>query len=292
MKRELFNGVATALITPFKNGKVDFDALSTIVEQQINSNISALVVCGTTGEPSTMTTSEKESVISFVLEQVNGYIPVIVGTGGNNTAEVIATAKKYQKLGATAQLCVTPYYNKTTQAGLVAHYTAIADSDTLPIILYNVPGRTGLNMLPETVAKLSEHRNIIALKEANCDLVQLSEVFRLCGDNITVYSGADELIIPMMSLGAMGVISVVANAMPKETSDMVAMYLSGMHREARDAQLRMLPFIKALFKQTSPSPIKAAMQMLGLCSDEVRLPLITLNKKEKEELKKIMEGIL
>lgn len=292
MKRELFNGVATALITPFKNGKVDFDALSTIVEQQINSNISALVVCGTTGEPSTMTTAEKESVISFVLEQVNGYIPVIVGTGGNNTAEVIATAKKYQKLGATAQLCVTPYYNKTTQAGLVAHYTAIADSDTLPIILYNVPGRTGLNMLPETVAKLSEHKNIIALKEANCDLVQLSEVFRLCGDNITVYSGADELMVPMMSLGAMGVISVVANAMPKETSDMVAMYLSGMHREARDTQLRLLPFIKELFKQTSPSPIKAAMQMLGLCSDEVRLPLITLNKKEKEELRKIMEEIL
>lgn len=292
MKRILFNGVATALITPFKNNKVDYNALDIILEQQINNSISALVVCGTTGEPSTMSSSEKEELIAFVVERVNGYIPIIVGTGGNNTAEVIKAAKAYQRLGATAQLCVTPYYNKTTQAGLIAHYRAIADSDTLPVIMYNVPGRTGLNMLPGTVATLSEHRNIIALKEANSDLIQLSEVFRLCEDNITVYSGVDELIVPMMSLGAAGVISVVANALPRETSAMAAMYLNGMHKEARDMQLKMLPFIQALFKQTSPTPIKAAMHMLNFCSDEVRLPLIPLNKKEKENLRSIMEELL
>lgn len=292
MGRQLFSGVATALITPFKNGNVDYEAMTAIIEHQLDSEISALLVCGTTGEPSTMLASEKEKLISFVVEQVNGYVPVIAGTGGNNTKEVIATAKRYKELGVNAQLCVTPYYNKTTQRGLIAHYTAIADSDTLPVIMYNVPGRTGLNMLPETVAKLSEHRNIVALKEAHSDMVQASETFRLCKDNIVIYSGMDELVVPMMSLGAMGVISVISNALPRETADMVAMYLNGMHKEARQLQLKLLPLIKAIFKQTSPTPIKALMNMMGMCSDEVRLPLVELNKNEKEELKMIIGELI
>lgn len=292
MKRQIFSGVATALITPFKNDAVDYNALSNIIEYQIDNGVSALVVCGTTGEPSTMTKAEKEELISFVVEQVDGYIPIIAGTGGNNTKEVIETAKSYKKLGVRAQLCVTPYYNKTTQSGLVAHYTAIADSDTLPVIMYNVPARTGLNMLPETVAKLSEHNNIIALKEAHSDLVQASEVFRLCGDNIVVYSGMDELIVPMMSLGASGVISVLSNALPQQTAELVALYFNGMHRESRDLQLKLLPLIRALFKQTSPTPVKAIMNKLGLCTDEVRLPLVPLNKHEKEELNNVLGEIL
>ncbi len=288
MKKDLFVGCATALVTPFKDGKVDFVSLSKIVEHQMENATSALVVCGTTGEPATMNDKEKEEVISFVIEQVNGYIPVIVGTGGNNTIEVIKKAKRYKELGADAQLSVTPYYNKTTQDGLVAHYTAIADDGSLPVILYNVPGRTGLNMLPQTVAKLAEHENVIALKEAHSDLAQASEMFRLCGDKIAVYSGMDELIVPMLSLGAKGVISVTSNMFPRKVAELIALYLNGSTKKALDIQLNLLPFISAIFKQTSPTPIKAAMQMVGLCEDEVRLPLIPLNEEQKLYLKDIM----
>ncbi len=292
MKRELFTGSATALITPFKNGKVDFDALSKIIEHQLDNATSALVICGTTGEPSTMSAEEQESVVAFAVEQINGFIPVIAGTGGNHTAEVIKKAKKYRALGVDAQLCVTPYYNKTTQAGLVAHYTAIADEGDLPVILYNVPGRTGLNMLPETVAKLSEHENIIGHKEACSDLAQASEMFRLVGDNLSVYSGMDELILPLLALGAKGVISVASNLIPLKIAELIAFFQNGDMQAARDLQLHLLPFINMIFKQTSPSPIKAAMQMAGLCEEEVRLPLIPLNKSEKEALQKVLEQVL
>jgi len=292
MKHELFTGCATALVTPFQNGAVDFAALSRIIDHQLDNAVSALVVCGTTGEPSTMSAEEQASVVSFVVEQVNGFIPVIAGTGGNHTAAVIQKARQYKELGADAQLCVTPYYNKTTQAGLIAHYSAIADAGDLPVILYNVPGRTGLNMLPETVARLSEHPNIVGHKEACADLSQASELFRLLGDSLPVYSGMDELILPLLALGARGAISVASNLLPRKIAELIALYQDGALKQSRDLQLTLLPFINALFRQTSPSPIKAAMQLAGLCTDEVRLPLIRLNDREREALQKVTESVL
>lgn len=292
MKKDIFQGSATALVTPFRNGKVDFEAFTRILEEQKKNSTAALVVCGTTGEPSTMTVEEQAEVVAFAVKQSAGVLPVIAGTGGNNTADVIAKAKRYQDLGVDAQLCVSPYYNKTTQAGLLAHYTAIADATDLPIITYNVPGRTGLNMLPETVAKLSRHPHIAGHKEANADLAQASELFRLVEDEFAVYSGCDELVLPFLALGAKGVISVASNLLPLKMAELCRLYFTGEIKKARALQFSLLPFINAIFKQTSPSPIKAAMQMQGLCEEEVRLPLIPLNEEEKAFLKKVMESIL
>lgn len=292
MKKDIFQGSATALVTPFRNGKVDFEAFAHIIEEQKKNGTAALVVCGTTGEPSTMTAEEQAEVVAFVVKQSAGALPVIAGTGGNNTADVIAKAKRYQDLGVDAQLCVSPYYNKTTQAGLLAHYTAIADATDLPIITYNVPGRTGLNMLPATVAKLSQHPHIVGHKEANADLAQASELFRLVEDEFAVYSGCDELVLPFLALGAKGVISVASNLLPQKMAELCRLYFTGEIKKSRDLQLKLLPFINAIFKQTSPSPIKAAMQMQGLCEEDVRLPLIPLNDEEKAFLRKTMESVL
>ncbi|NMD37884.1 MAG: 4-hydroxy-tetrahydrodipicolinate synthase [Christensenellaceae bacterium] len=287
----MFVGSATAMVTPFKNGEIDYESFGKNIDFQINNGTAALIICGTTGEPSTMSTEEQKNLVEFAVNRVDGYVPIIAGTGGNNTAEVIKKAKIFKKIGADAQLCVTPYYNKTTQDGLVAHYTAIADNTELPVVMYNVPGRTGLNMLPETVAKLADHENIVAHKEACADMVQASEMMRLIGDKITIYSGMDELTYPLMCLGGKGVISVVSNLLPAEMSSLALNYLDGNAKEALNMQLKLFPIIKAIFKQTSPTPIKAAMAMKGMCSAEVRLPLIQLSNEELAALKKIVDSL-
>ena len=285
MKKTLFTGCGTALITPFTNGQVDVDALRKLVEMQLENGIDALIANGTTGEPSTMTDDEWTLVLKTVVEQANGRVPVIAGTGGNHTAAVIAKAKLAKELGADAQLCVTPYYNKTTQAGLVAHYQAIARNSELPVIIYNVPSRTGLNILPETLAVLAEEENIIAVKEASANMIQIMDMMRLCGDKIDFYSGSDELTAPIMAIGGKGVISVLSNLAPSKVREMT----HGRIENAVKLNLEFMPLIHALFAQTSPTPAKAAAQMLGICSDEVRLPLIPLNESEKAALKAEMQ---
>ncbi len=285
MKQTLFTGCATALITPFHNGEVDLPALHRILDFQLENGIDALVANGTTGEPATMDEKEWALVLKTVVDHVNGRIPVIAGTGGNNTRAVMQKARLAKELGADAQLCVTPYYNKTTQAGLIAHYQAIARDNTLPVILYNVPGRTGLNMLPETVATLAEEENIFAVKEANASVIQLMDTINLCGDKIDFYSGSDELTAPFMALGGKGTISVLSNLVPAQMRQMT----HGRIENTVKMNLHYLPLIHALFKQVSPIPVKAAAQMMGLCSDEVRLPLVPLNESEKAFLKAEME---
>ncbi len=287
MKKTLFTGCGTALITPFKNGEVDVDALRRLVDTQIENGIDALIANGTTGEPSTMNDEEWVLVLKTVVEQANGRVPVICGTGGNNTAAVIAKAKLARELGADAQLCVTPYYNKTTQAGLIAHYQAIARNTDLPVIVYNVPARTGLNILPETLAVLAEEENIIAVKEASANMIQIMDMMRLCGDKIDFYSGSDELTAPIMALGGKGVISVLSNIAPVQMRQMT----HGRIENAVKMNLEFMPLIHALFRQTSPCPVKAAAEMMGMCTDEVRLPLIALNESEKAALKAEMEKV-
>lgn len=287
MKKTLFTGCGTALITPFKDGKVDVDALRRLIDMQLENGIDALIANGTTGEPATMSDEEWVLVLKTVVEQANGRVPVICGTGGNNTASVIAKAKLAKELGADAQLCVTPYYNKTTQAGLIAHYQAIAHNSELPVIVYNVPSRTGLNMLPETLSVLAEEENIIAVKEASANMIQIMDMMRLCGDKIDFYSGSDELTAPIMAIGGKGVISVLSNLAPAQMKQMT----HGRIENAVKMNLEFMPLIHALFKQTSPCPAKAAAEMMGICSDEVRLPLIPLNAEEKAALKAELEKV-
>jgi 4-hydroxy-tetrahydrodipicolinate synthase len=285
MSKALFTGCATALITPFKNGEVDFPALENLIETQVSEKIDAIVACGTTGEPSAMTGEEWESVLSFVIQNVHGRVPVIAGTGGNCTMDVIHKARRAKELGADAQLCVTPYYNKPTQAGLIAHYTAIARDGALPVILYNVPSRTGLNMQPKTLEILSREENIIGMKEASGNMLQIMEMIRLCGDDIAFYSGSDELTAPMRAVGGLGTISVLANIAPALMRDMTHLPVT----EAAKLNLEYLPLINALFSEVNPIPVKAAAAMMGLCENEVRLPLVPLSPANEEKLKTEMQ---
>ena len=291
MRKPLFTGVGTALVTPFKNGKIDYEALDSLVEDQIANSVSALIAAGTTGEPATMDWDEHLAVIRRVVEKANHRVPVIAGTGSNATSEAVYAAKHSAEFGADAQLVVTPYYNKTSQAGLVAHFNAIADAATLPVIVYNVPSRTGLNIGPEALAKICEHENVIAVKEANSDVSQAMEKIRLCGDKVDFYSGNDDLIVPMMAMGFKGVISVVSNILPAETSRMAEMALQGNFKEAADIQLKLLPFINALFSETSPIPIKAAMAKMGVLEEELRLPLVPMTDGPREKMYAIMREL-
>jgi len=291
MRKPLFTGVGTALVTPFKDGKVDFPALDRLVEDQIANGVSALIAVGTTGEPATMDWDEHLAVIRRVVEKADHRVPVIAGTGSNATAEAVYAAKHSAEFGADAQLVVTPYYNKTSQAGLVAHFNAIADAATLPVIVYNVPSRTGLNIGPDALAKICEHENIIAVKEASPDVSQAMEKIRLCGDKVDFYSGNDDLIVPMMSVGFKGVISVVSNILPAETARMAKMALEGHFTDAAEIQLRLLPFINALFSETSPIPIKPAMSRMGMLEDEVRLPLVPMTDRPREKMYAIMREL-
>jgi 4-hydroxy-tetrahydrodipicolinate synthase len=285
----MFKGSIVAIVTPFINGKVDEEKLRQLVEFQIEGGTDAIVPCGTTGESSTLDYEEHDRVIEIVVQQVNKRVPVIAGTGSNSTAEAIEMTQHAKKLGADGCLLVTPYYNKPTQEGLFRHYMAVADAVAIPQILYNVPGRTGVNLLPETVARLSVHKNIVAIKEATGSLQQASEVLDLCGENIDVLSGDDFITFPMMACGAKGIISVVANIMPKEVASLVDAFFAGNLAEARRLHLKMLKISNAMFIESNPVPVKTALGLMGKCSDEVRLPLCEMSAANKAKLAGIMK---
>lgn len=285
----MFKGSIVAIVTPFRNGAVDEEKLRELVEFQIEGGTDAIVPCGTTGEASTLDYEEHDRVIRIVVEQVNKRVPVIAGTGSNATHEAIEMTEHAKKLGADGALLVTPYYNKPTQEGLYRHYKAVAEAVALPQILYNVPGRTGVNLLPETVARLAEISNIVAIKEATGSLQQASEVLALCGDKIDVLSGDDFITFPMMACGAKGVISVVANIMPKEVAALVDAFYAGKMEEARKLHLRLLKISNAMFIESNPVPVKTAVALMGKCSDEVRLPLAPLAEGNKAKLVAIMK---
>jgi len=291
MIKPLFTGCATALITPFKQGCVDIHALDRLVESQIESGVNALVAAGTTGEPSTMTWQEHLDVIRRVVEVADHRVPVIAGTGSNSTREAMEAAKLAAECGADAQLVVTPYYNKTSQEGIVAHYHAIADCCDLPVIVYNVPGRTGLNIAPSTLQKICRHERVVAVKEACSDVSQAMEKLRLCGDDAAFYAGNDDLIVPLMAVGYQGVISVLSNVCPAETARMTSCMLKGQTREASRLQMKYLSLIQALFCETSPIPVKAAMARLGMCEEELRLPLIPMQPENRDKLFNIMQEL-
>ena len=288
--KPLFTGCATALVTPFRDGQVDYDALDRLVEAQLAGGVSALVAAGTTGEPGTMTGEEQVSVIGHVVKRAAGRVPVIAGTGSNCTAEAIHASERAAALGADAQLVVTPYYNKTSQEGLVAHYLAIADATALPVIVYNVPSRTGVNIGPAALRRICRHERVIAVKEANPDMGEALEKLRLCGEDATFYCGNDNLIVPAMACGFQGVISVLSNLLPAETSRMAALALSGDYPAAAAMQRSLLPLVDALFSETSPIPIKAALAAVGLCDEELRLPLVPMQPATREKLYEAMRG--
>lgn len=276
MNEQLFSGCGVALATPFRAGEVDYPALGAMIERQIAGGADALILCGTTGEPSTLTWEEKRAIWSLGVEQARGRVPVLAGTGGNDTREVIEQSLMAQGLGVDGLLLVTPYYNKTTQEGLIEHFTRAADAVRLPIILYNVPGRTGLNMLPQTAAALCTHPRIQGIKEACADISQAAELLRLC-PHAAVYCGNDEQTLPMMALGAQGVISVAANVAPRRMSALAHAMLEGNLPAARREQARLQPLMRELFACVSPIPLKAALGALGLCENEVRLPLVPMH---------------
>jgi 4-hydroxy-tetrahydrodipicolinate synthase len=285
----MFQGSIVAIVTPFRNGAVDEEKLRELVEFQIENGTDGIVPCGTTGESSTLDYDEHDRVIKIVVEQVNKRIPVIAGTGSNCTREAIEITQHAKELGADGALLVTPYYNKPSQEGLYLHYKAVADAVALPQVLYNVPGRTSVNLLPETVARLAVHPNIVAIKEATGSLQQASEVLALCGDNITVLSGDDFITLPMMAAGAKGVISVTANIMPKQVASLVDAFFAGNMEEARRLHLHLLKISNAMFIETNPVPVKTAVSLMGKCADEVRLPLAPLADANRTKLGAIMK---
>lgn len=283
----IFRGTATALITPFtKDDKVDVKALCEIVERQIASGVDALVALGTTGEPATLSEEEKKQVVEVCIKQTRGRVPVIVGAGSNSTRHAIETCRMAQDLGADGLLVVTPYYNKCTQEGLVEHYGAISDSTSLPIICYNVSSRTGVNMLPETFARIATRKNVVGIKEASGNMEQIEKCLALCPDK--VISGDDALTLPIMAMGGLGVISVASNVCPKYVSDMTHYALDGEWERARKMQLALLPLISALFCEVNPIPIKKAMEIKGYCTSKLRLPLTSLTQNNAEKLAKIL----
>ena len=285
----MFKGSIVAIVTPFTNGQVDYEKLRELVEFQIAGGTDAIVPCGTTGEASTLDYDEHMDVVKTVIDQVKKRVPVIAGTGSNSTAEAIELSQKAKEAGANGVLLVTPYYNKPTQEGLFRHYTAIADAVAIPQILYNVPGRTGINMLPETVARLAVHRNIVAIKEATGSLQQASEILALCGDQIDVLSGDDFITFPMMACGAKGVISVLANIMPKAVGDLTDAFFAGDLETARQFHLKTLKISNAMFIESNPVPVKTALGLMGKCSDEVRLPLCPMGEANKAKLAAILK---
>ena len=285
MKNTIFTGMCTALVTPMHtDGSVDYEAFGRFIEFQIENGINALVVMGTTGENATIEYKEQREIIRFVIEKVAGRVPVIAGTGTNNTAHVISNTKAACEAGADAVLVVTPYYNKATQNGLIAHFTAVADASTVPVILYNVPGRTGCNLLPKTAAKLAEHPNIVAIKEATGNMAQMVELCALCGDKLDIYSGEDALTVPMMAMGAKGTISVLSNVVPKEAVAMTDACKAGDFQTAADWQCRLLPLTNALFSEVNPIPAKAAAAAMGFGADALRLPLTPMEEQTKAVL--------
>lgn len=289
MKNTVFYGAATAIVTPLTENGIDYEQFGRLIDWQIEEGIDAIVAVGTTGEGSTLTDEEHKEAIRFCVERVGGRVPVIAGTGSNDAAYAIDLTKYACEVGADAMLLVTPYYNKATQAGLVKFFTAIADASTKPCILYNVPSRTGCNLLPESVLKLADHKNIVAIKEASGNISQIAELAHLVGDKLDIYSGNDDQIVPVLSLGGKGVISVLSNIMPKATSDMCKLYFEGKCKESAKLQLDLLPLVNALFCEVNPIPVKAAVSAMGYCENYLRLPLTPMEKAHEEKLLALMK---
>ena len=284
MKKILFKGCGTAISTPFNENGVNLKEFERLVEFQIQHGVDAIIVCGTTGESSTMTKEEKKATISCAVKVSNGRVPIIAGTGGNNTMQVIENSKEAEALGVDGLLIVTPYYNKCTQEGLIEHYKIIAKNTSLPIILYSVPSRTGVNILPETCLELSKIDNIVAIKEASGNLSQVAEIAHLCGENLNIYSGNDDQILPILSLGGLGVISVLSNIRPQYTHDMIQNFFDGNIDKATQMQLNAIPLIKALFSEVNPIPVKSALNHMGFDFGIPRLPLTKMNTEKEHKL--------
>ena len=285
MKKIIFKGCGTAIVTPFDENGVNFKEFEKLIEFQIANKVDSIIVCGTTGESSTMTIDERKKTIEFAVKTVNGRIPVIAGTGGNCTASVIEFTKWAESIGVDGALIVTPYYNKTTQDGLIAHYSAIASQTKLPIILYSVPSRTGVNILPQTCKKLSEIENIVAITEASGNLSQIAEIAHLCKDNLNIYSGNDDQITPILSVGGIGVISVLSNIAPEYTHNIVENFENGNLKKSIESQIKAIPLVKALFCEVNPIPVKSALNMIGYNVGIPRLPLLEMSEAGKEKLK-------
>ncbi len=283
-RKPIFTGAASALVTPLNSNGVDYESFRKLINWQIDEGIDALVIAGTSGEGSTLTDEEHREVLRFAVEVVGGRVPVIAGTGSNDAAYAIDLTKFACEVGCDAMLVVTPYYNKATQKGLIKMFTAIADASTKPIILYNVPSRTGVNIEPATYAELAKHPMIQAIKEANGQIDKITETMALCGDKLTLYSGNDDQIVPLMSVGGKGVISVLSNVLPKETSEMCHKFLDGDIKGAAEMQFKFFPLVKALFSEVNPIPAKAAMAAMGFCEDYVRLPLTSMEDATKAVL--------
>ncbi|MCR4716593.1 MAG: 4-hydroxy-tetrahydrodipicolinate synthase [Lachnospiraceae bacterium] len=292
----IFKGAGVAIVTPFKeNGEIDFAKLNEVIDFQIDNGTDAIIICGTTGESATMTHEEHLDTIKACVEHVNKRVPVVAGTGSNDTSTAIYLSKEAEKLGADALLIVTPYYNKATQKGLIEHYTMIAESVSLPIIMYNVPSRTGTNILPETAVTLAKNvKNIVAIKEASGNISQVAKLAALADGAIDIYSGNDDQVVPLLSLGGIGVISVLSNVAPKETHDMVMSYLEGDVNKSLKIQLDSIELINALFSEVNPIPVKKAVELMGLCGGTLRRPLTEIEPANLERLKKAMTdyGIL
>ena len=286
MKNTIFTGAAVAIITPFNaDGSINYDELGRIIDDQIENGTDAIVICGTTGEASTMTDDEHLECIRFAVKHTAGRVPVIAGTGSNDTRYAIELSKEAEEVGADALLHVSPYYNKTTQKGLIAHFTTIADAVNIPIVLYNIPGRTGMGFDVSTVKELAKHRNIVAIKEASGNISYAAKLIAECGDDIDVYSGNDDMIVPLMSLGAKGVISVLSHVLPKQTHDMVQYCLDNNFAEATKLQIDHLGLINDLFIEVNPIPVKEAMNMLGWNAGPCRLPLVEMLDEHKAALR-------
>lgn len=288
-KKTIFSGTATALVTPFFDGRVDYAAMRRLIDRQIESGIDALVICGTTGESATLSDKEHREILSFALDAAAGRVPMIAGTGSNDTAHAIETSRFAASLGYDALLVVTPYYNKATERGLIRSFSAIADASNAPIILYNVPTRTCCNITLSVYRELAKHENIVAVKEASGNISAIAELFAECGDNFDIYSGNDDQTLPMLSLGGAGVISVVSNIIPVQMVSLCRAWFNGDIVKCRDLHERYLKLMRSMFCEVNPIPVKTALSLMGLCGDEVRLPLCEMSDASRERLADVME---
>ena len=288
MKKPIFTGIGTAMVTPRTESGVDYAAFERLIERQLDAGIDALIICATTGEAPTLSDEEHIETVRFAVNKASGRAPIIAGTGSNYTQHAVEMSKKARDVGADALLCVTPYYNKCTQRGLVESYTAIADATELPVIVYNVPGRTGVNIKPQTYEKLAEHPNIVGIKEANGDISSVVDTMSRVTGRLSMYSGNDDQIVPIMSMGGVGCISVLSNILPAETREITSRFFSGDVKGAAELQMKYKELIDALFCETNPIPVKAALCLMGLCSDYARLPLTKMEPENLERLRKAM----
>ena len=284
----MFGGAIVAIVTPFSNGRVDEEAFRRLINFQIENGTQAIVPCGTTGESATLSHEEHKRVIEFVIKEVDGRVPVIAGTGSNNTAEAIELTQHAKKAGADGALMILPYYNKPTQEGLYQHFKTVAETVSLPIIMYNIPSRTGINMLPATVARLAKIENIVGVKESSGDLVQITQIIEACGKDFDVLSGDDPLTLPLMAVGGKGVISVASNVAPREMSDMVTAFQKGNLAKAQELFIHLQPLFRALFLVTNPIPVKMALGLMGMITPEMRLPLYPMDEENTDKLKKVL----